>query len=444
LLRRSRSADDSVPVRNLRWRRADPIVEGDLPRFRHVGSEIGPLGHANNQERANVRGAFSPTRPINDLRLFAGRRDALQFLIRSIEELNLHVILYGERGIGKTSMLHVLTQLAREARYRVVYHSCGEEQTFSEVFRQVAGEVPLLYDDRFDAAAEESERGGTLADLLPAGNFNASQLTEAFSHLSGTRVLILLDEFDRSAPGAFRRNIAELIKNLSDRSLRVQLVVAGVAGNLAELIGHIPSIRRNIYGLRVPDMTTDEIGEMIQIGETVSGLTFSEGAKELIGRMANGSPYLASLLAQYAGFCALDDESMEVSSHHIDAAREQVAEELRQRLPDRAIVTTDRALEAERGPVLLLLSGLSMRAMGRLDASAVQPHFKAVKFIDVAEDLKNKYDLLVEEPLEGDHRFVFAEEAVPVYLWMKLVGSNSAVVRSIAETAPEPRSPVVN
>lgn len=410
----------TVPAGELRWRRLSPVVDDPLPRFQSLGSDVGPLG-GEARERNRVRDAFSPTRPISDLRLFAGRGPVLNSLIRSIEELNLHVIVYGERGIGKTSLLHVLSHLAREARYRVTYHSCGEEQSFSDIFRHVAGQIPLLFDDRFRPAAEETERGETMASLLPAGNFNASQLTEAFSHLSNTRLLILLDEFDRSPPGNFRRNIAELIKNLSDRSVKVQLVIAGVAGNLLELVEHIPSIRRNIYGLRVPSMDGEEVAQLIEIGERISRLPFSDAARERVTLIANGSPYLASVLAQYASFKAVDDGADEVEEDHVTASCEQVADELRQRLSDRTVAAIDRALESGLSTQLLLLSGLSMRNMGRLDEDMLRSEAKSGSLVEVAQDLEQRFGLLREEPNEDTRRLVFREEAIPYYLWVRLV-----------------------
>ena len=39
--------------------------------------------------------------------------------------------------------------------------------------------------------------------------------------LVGTRVLVILDEYDRVVDVNFRREVAELIKNLSDRAARV-------------------------------------------------------------------------------------------------------------------------------------------------------------------------------------------------------------------------------
>src|SRR3546814_8058835 len=119
----------------------------------------------------------------------------------------------------------------------------------------------------------------------------------------------MLDEFDRATSRSFRRSIAELIKNLSDRSARVQLVVAGVAANFMELIEHIPSIRRNVLNLELPRMDDSEVDEMLQIGSDESGLGFSDAARQRIRTIANGrseehTSELQSLMRHsYAVFC---------------------------------------------------------------------------------------------------------------------------------------------
>lgn len=404
----------------------------DLPRFHSLGNDHG-LAAGGRRER--VRDAFSPSRPISEVRLFAGRGEVLTRLIRSIEDLRLNVVVYGERGIGKTSLLHVLHGIAVDARYHVAYHSCGQDERFSDTFRAIAREVPLLYDRRYGPASAESERGGTLADVLPAGDFTVSELCNALSNLTNTRLLILLDEFDRSPPGVFRRNIAELIKNLSDRSVRVQLVIAGVAHNLAELIEHIPSIRRNILGVRVPDMTGDEVQEMIEIGEKVSGLRFDDDAVGQIIALSNGSPYLASLLGQYAGFNALDANAALVRRTDVTAAVGQVAAELRERLSDGSIEKIDRAVAEGRGPALAMLAGLSMRGMGRFDLSEVRriaPGDQSI--VATIDEMRDRHGLIepVAHDVEQRHRFV--EEGVPVYLWTLLAQRHGdAELRAPAE-----------
>ena len=105
----------------------------------------------------------------------------------------------------------------------------------------------------------------------------------------GTRVIIVLDEYDRAESDQFRQSVAELIKNLSDRAARVQLVLAGVASNLQQLIGYIPSIRRNIIGLPMPRLSSEEVRALIRIGEKSAGVEFDEEAVKAIEQLSNGS-----------------------------------------------------------------------------------------------------------------------------------------------------------
>ena len=274
---------------------------GGLPRFKATAAD-----HIDRRRsdrftamRMRVRNAFTPSQPIVDGKMFAGRQDLLSHLIGSIEDQRLHLVLYGERGIGKTSLLHVLAEAARDARYIVVYSSCGSASSFQETFGAAAAEMPLLFHSGFGPTTEEAEAGSSMADLLP-DNFTPRQFADLCAKLTGTRVLIFLDEFDRCESSDFRRDVAELMKFLSDRSVRVQLVIGGVAADLAELVEHIPSIRRNILAVRVPQMSDDEVRQMVARGERVSGITYDAAAQDLVVRIARGWPYIAVLVCHHA------------------------------------------------------------------------------------------------------------------------------------------------
>jgi len=149
----------------------------------------------------------------------------------------------------------------------VAYASCGSGSRFDEIFRGVLKDIPMLYTKNANPAGRDVESGASLADLLPEGTFDARHLGDICATITGTRVLVILDEYDRIQDPSFRQSIAELVKNLSDRAARVQLVIAGVSANLQELVGYIPSIRRNVVGLPMPRLDSKEIAALIDIGE---------------------------------------------------------------------------------------------------------------------------------------------------------------------------------
>ncbi len=298
-----------------------------------------------SRQRIRFRNAFTPAQPVVDPRMFAGRSEILESVIRAVEEKRSHVIIFGDRGIGKTSLLHVLTLAAREARYIVIYFSCGTTSDFSETFRTVAAEIPLLYHSSVSPVSSKSASGNSLADLLPPGKLTPRQVSDAAAKLVGTRVLVVLDEFDRATNPDFRRDIAELVKTLSDLSARVQLVIAGVAQDLVELMEHIPSIRRSITALRIPAMSDDEVRALIENGARTSGVSFQPAAVELVISAAFGSPYLSSLICHLAGVAALSERRQRVEVADVHRALDEAIEDFNRRMPPEVVPHLDRMQE---------------------------------------------------------------------------------------------------
>lgn len=352
-------------------------------------------------------------------------------MISSIEDRRLHLVLYGERGIGKTSLLHVLAEAAHSARYIVVYSSCGSASNFQDTFHAAAVEIPLLFHSNFGPTTEEAEAGSSMADLLPE-NFSPRQFADLCAKLTGTRVLIFLDEFDRAESAAFRRDVAELIKFLSDRSVRMQLVIGGVAADLAELVDHIPSIRRNILAVRVPQMTEEEVREMISTGERASGLKFDPAASDLVVRISRGWPYIAVLVCHHAGLVALDAEREVVLEEDVSAALDASAAELRARMSKAMTQQVDRLLGEDSGRALMVIAGAALSTggeFGAADIESVSPKSsEAAAAKRIAEQLAGERILVERRGDPSLGRYGFIDEGLPPYLWF--LGTQQALLSS--------------
>ena len=394
-----------------------------LPRFTASASdEVEQSSDAKLVRRKiALRDAMGASQPVIDREHFAGRHDTLRQLITAVEQQRMHVVVYGERGIGKTSLVHVFAETAREARYLVLYGSCGSDTRFETIFGAFAARIPRLYHKSVLPNSPEAESGDNFDAMLSPG-FGPRELADLFADVAGTRVILVLDEYDRAADPVFRRDVAELIKNLSDRASRVQLVLAGVAQNLDEILGYAPSIRRNVVGLPLRPMSSAEVTDLIGIGETAAEVEFSESATRLITVMAGGSPYLVRLLAHQAGLVALDSRSAIVTDAHATAAVERVLTDWNASLPRRVQVSLGREEARAQWPVLIAAARAGSAADGLFSADDVITELGESRVPSAVErDLKGfsgPHDLLETHSKDGETQFRFRYPGVASLLLM--------------------------
>jgi Cdc6-like AAA superfamily ATPase len=414
-----------------------------FPRFKSTAlDQLDPrASDPFGKVRMSLRTAFTPSLPVTNQRMFAGRTEVLTGLIEAIEEQRLHTVLYGERGIGKTSLLHVLEQSAREARYLVVYLSCGSSSSFDEIFRSISVGIPLLFHSGYGPTSAESERGSTFADLLPNTPVSVRIASEMLGHVVGTRVLVILDEFDRCESADFRHAIAELLKNLSDRSIRVQVVIAGVASNVTELVEYIPSIQRSVAAIPVPDMSSNEIRQLVVNGEEASGINFESAAIGLIVSIASGLPYLASLLCHHASHLAIEQGRMTVKLADVGAAVKEALHEFESRTAKRSRVQIAACLREVSLELLGVISSAAQYTGGwfNLDdlASVASSAEEFNKCRTLVESLVAQRTLLEATEDEDGRSYHFIDESVPPY--MRLLAAQTRLA-SAAPPAPEPRA----
>jgi len=305
---------------------------------------------------ADLRETFTPTRPRALGPLFIGREAELERMLGAMQQEHAHIVLYGARGRGKTSLANAFADLATEAGCVTVRRACGAETGYERLFRGLLGGIP--------ARLLGADTGSHAANLLPAGSFGPEDVTEALSGLRGGHVVLLVDEFDRAESAALRNAVAETIKNLSDQALPVTLLVVGVAASLEDLLGRQPSIQRNIAAVHVPPMADPDIARIIAAGAGAIGFDFTPEASDAVVRLSRGMPYYAHLLCLFATRIAAARPAEEAGGRQVAAA--DVAA---------AVAEAARKQEAELGSLLttvLALPGaeVALRAAARAPRDA--------------------------------------------------------------------------
>jgi Cdc6-like AAA superfamily ATPase len=302
----------------------------ELPKFSPISSDLTPLdrptfGGDKPAIQTKLWDAFTPSRPKYSGRFFAGRRWALQRIITAVEQDQAHIVIFGPRGIGKTSLANVLAESASEVEYQVLRYPCGSNATFEEIFRGLLRSLPIDYLDR--ASQARFAEADNLEQLLPQGKFGPTDVTAILSHIKLEHAILIIDEFDRVENKKLKKQLAETIKNLSDVAARITFVVIGIAHSLDELIGMHPSIQRHLIGIHLPLMSATELEHVVLSGEDASGVRFEDATREMIVSFSKGLPYYAQLLCLHAGRKALERGSMLVQMVDLCNALEVVLRE---------------------------------------------------------------------------------------------------------------------
>lgn len=269
---------------------------------RQDGAGAAPPGSGPTPPAAKLSDAFDPGRPKKALRAFAGRRDILERLMAAVQRDGAHLVIFGPRGTGKTSLANVLSEAAGEAGLEALRYACAPDATFQEIVRgllrsRYAGPTARV---RIGAGAPEG-----IEAPLPTGGFAPADLPEILERNKLERAILVLDEFDRAESKRLKKQLADAIKTLSLGSAGVSFVIVGAARRPDDLIVMDPALEDRVVAVNLPLMTAAELDDLVQAGAAAADVRFEAATRQMIVSIAKGLPYFAQLLCLHAGRRAL-------------------------------------------------------------------------------------------------------------------------------------------
>jgi hypothetical protein len=237
--------------------------------------------------------AFTPTRPKSGRHL-VGREVELQRILGALLDERAHVVLYSERGRGKTSLANLVSESLRRNERIVARYTCEASSNFESIIRGLARDLPTSL--LAVAAADASADCEGCEAALPTGALQPRDVAALPSRLNCRDLVCVIDEFDRIEDPSTRARFADTIKQVSDRGIGLNFVIVGVSENLEQILGQHPSIQRAICAIHLPLLTDAEIVEMLTRGSRDSGLVFPQDVIARVSVIADGMPYMAQLL----------------------------------------------------------------------------------------------------------------------------------------------------
>lgn len=337
---------------------------------------------------ALVHLSFTPSAPIKSHDLFAGRIKQVNRVINTIFQSGQHAILFGERGIGKTSLANTLFDtlvLGGKANYKFARINCSEQMDYEDIWRTIFRQFEV----------ETKDGITTLDDSLIGNPPHPENVREVFQ-LVGSESIVVIDEMDRIADDSTQIAIADTIKTLSDNAIGTTLILVGVADTVDELIANHQSINRALVQVHMQPMSKAELLEIVDKGMSRCEMTVDPAVKERLADYAQGLPSYTHLLAKEAALHAISSERTHIYKEDLkDAIEEAVNSQLESNL-----TAYNTAVSSPRGqnfkPVLLacalakkddqgfcfardLINPLRMITNKKYDIPAFAKHLKAFR-----------------------------------------------------------------
>jgi replication-associated recombination protein RarA len=86
------------------------------------------------QRLIDLERAFSPSAPIASKELFLGRYQQIEKTCDAINERGQHFVVYGERGVGKTSLANIIN--SKLTNVCVAKVTCNRGEDFKQIWEK--------------------------------------------------------------------------------------------------------------------------------------------------------------------------------------------------------------------------------------------------------------------------------------------------------------------
>lgn len=291
--------------------------------------------------QVDLQNVFTPAAAIEDSERFSGRQEQLDKVSLALQSDGTQIVIYGNRGVGKSSLARQLSALARGDQMLIDRLTLKPHQTPDFLVINIECEdsisdiktliLRLLTEDsalapwlpfRVERKTVTGEaKGGLTVKILSLGGSMSETSTlsrnelevdvyAAFSNainfilesgVAKSGVLFIVDEVDRIKD---RDELASVIRSRG-ADTRVKFAIVGVGTTPQELIRNHESIVRQISDgcVEMPPMSRDEQLEIFSKAHQVldeDGFRFDDAAQDWIIDVARGHPYYVHLLGKHS------------------------------------------------------------------------------------------------------------------------------------------------
>jgi Cdc6-like AAA superfamily ATPase len=298
-----------------------------------------PIRGINEEElRAVLKAHLTPSKEVDSPERLLGRQGELRRIERALNSEGRNIFIFGDRGIGKTSVAVTAAYLNNSSFAKPIYVPCGQNGSFGEAIQAIGNSIipasQRVRPGRLKIAANVGYAGAAIGGGIEHESLSAipkpSTITEALDILSYVaakrrgRTIVVIDEFDRIKSDEDKVLFAELVKNLSPRNLDLRLILCGIGQSVDDILGAHLSSGRYFEPLELEKLHHNFLWDIIQTAADKLRVEIPRETLVRVSIISDGFPHFVHLIGECM-FWAMHDSPDEVTcarrDHYEEATR---------------------------------------------------------------------------------------------------------------------------
>lgn len=356
--------------------------------------------------------------------LYLGRAAEVRLMVHAVQDPAKHILLYGERGLGKTSLANTFWRHRSTSSYpilaaRVQVYPFDD---FSSLWIRALEEFQTVF--RHHGAEIRANFPYVTPDIV------RHEFQKLPRHLGA---IMIVDEFDLLRDREACELTANLLKSLHDHAINVTVLLIGVAENVEELIINHQSLRRVLTLVKLDRMSVTDLKAILDSRLRLTPLVISDEARSEIVTLSCGLPYYVQTLGKFVAQNAIKNQRLQIEVEDVTAAIDNFLLEGGQSFADDYQRATDSRLGSNIFREVILAS-----ALAHSDPSGVFGAFEVSKTLNVIAPGKNYYHtrvqqylaqfssdrrgkILLRSGMKSDYRYRFSDALMQPFIIMKAI-----------------------
>lgn len=367
-------------------------------------------------------------------------------LVESLRQRGAQLRVFGDTGVGKTSLVAFA---ADEARRNILTVECRSSHDYGDILEQAIGNIQGVkltsYVKRRELGAEAEASGGwkclasikgkltvktgkerhfEVVDKAPLDLLLELMVEQGYS-------LLVLDNFHNVTDLDTRTEVAQTMEVLADRSAStndLKVVVIGIAEDAHTLLTPSPSVRRRTVDIGVPRMPDDEIAAILLTGFRLLKMDAPADLVDHLVYYCDGFPFFTHMIGLNISRAAKREGSKKISKTHMSAGLLRTMNEVDETYAARVRMANERGGQVQPKKRLLdLLAQSSDRTWTCKQAketwAATYPSNSAkLQFIDAAMGSLIKPEngrVLARDQSTTPYRYRFSDPHFRTYLRLR-------------------------